>query len=117
MYRHRIIFPQVLNFLSIPAVYLQKFRIFAVAFNNECKKHSRLYTSNHHLGQESPTCKRASAHSAQAFRRLQGLVVSRKCVEMACAFLIQKKQKVIIYEVVMCMCNAYCNDFFGFVSN
>ena len=29
---------------------------------------------------------RASAHSAQAFRRLQWLVVSRKCVEIACAF-------------------------------
>jgi len=33
----------------------------------------------------SQSVTRASAHYAQAFRRLQRLVVSRECVEMACA--------------------------------
>lgn len=40
----------------------------------------------HHLEQTSQPAKRASAFYAQAFQRLQGLVVSRECVGTVCAF-------------------------------
>jgi hypothetical protein len=45
---------------------------------------------NHHLRKDEPTPERASAHIAQAFQRLEWLVVSRECVEMACAFQLDK---------------------------
>ena len=74
------------TFCPFPLDYWKYFHIFAPCFARDTR-HSRLYIPNHHLGQRSQIAtKSVGAYYAQAFQRLQWLVVSRECVEMACVF-------------------------------
>jgi hypothetical protein len=82
------------SFCPFSLEYWKYFHIFAPCFARDTR-HSRLYIPNHHLGQRSQIAtKSVGAYYAQAFQRLQWLVVSRECVEMACAFHLKEvKQK------------------------
>lgn len=90
--------PSAENLLHLPQFYafLHKKGIYLAENAYLCTRSSEQIDilgsdiPNHHHRKDEPTPERASAHFAQAFQRLEWLVVSRECVEMACAFQLDK---------------------------